>query len=437
MSKHVKQKTIYTSSIVLSDSTMLEQVKDYDTGDVSLLGVNVNQARQSAPVVMTFYAQFQFGDKLYKPIDNPLVATNTVLFASNVQEYANIPSLRQEVQDFIHRYVDISEDFERLASYYVLLTWVYERFDVLPYLRVIGEPGTGKSRFLEAMRAICYKSMKVSGAISVASIFRMLEEFAGTLILEEADIPTRSDEYSSAIKILNCGFQKDNPVIRQETRGTRYVSVPYRVFSPKVVATRKRFEDMALETRMITEKMTKMTRRQEIPLNLPASFQREALSLRNKLLLFRFSAFDKIEPSPIFAQSGIEPRILQIVSPLLDIMPDDEKSKLLQWSKDYTEQLIEERGASDAGDVVRAMFELIDTSDQELSVKNIANKVNEQYEREADKLSYRRVGAILRNLGISKKRQGGKGNYVVDTKGRSAMTLELLRKQYDIESVNK
>jgi hypothetical protein len=418
----MKLKIIETSSMLLPDGSMLEQIKSL--GEVYFAYYDGKRVRR--------IKEKEADGKLYKPIDNPLVATDTVIFASDVGKYGDIESLRQEIQDFIHKYVDVSPDFERLSSYYVLLSWVYDRFQVLPYLRVIGEPGTGKSRYLEVMRSICYKSIKVSGAISVASIFRLLEEFAGTLILEEADLPTKSDEYQSAVKILNCGYERDNPVIRQEQTRRGYISVPYRVFSPKIIATRKRFEDRALETRMLTEKMTKMSRREEISLNLPASFGEDALSLRNKFLSFRFRNFHKIEPSPVYAQSGIEPRILQIVSPLLDIMPDGEKSKLIEWAKDYTQQLIIERGASVEGAVVRALFELMHT-DEELSVKNITNKVNENYTEPSDKLSLRRVGGMLANLGLSKRRGGVKGNYVIDTR-TSAKTLELLQKQYDIEA---
>ncbi|NIQ03928.1 MAG: hypothetical protein GWM98_29235, partial [Nitrospinaceae bacterium] len=41
--------------------------------------------------------------------------------------------LVQEIQAFIHRYVDVSPLFERLASYYVLFTWIYDGFNELPY----------------------------------------------------------------------------------------------------------------------------------------------------------------------------------------------------------------------------------------------------------------------------------------------------------------
>jgi hypothetical protein len=36
---------------------------------------------------------------------------------------------RPEVQEFICRYVDLGEAFENVATYYVLLTWLYDAFN--------------------------------------------------------------------------------------------------------------------------------------------------------------------------------------------------------------------------------------------------------------------------------------------------------------------
>ena len=52
--------------------------------------------------------------------------------------------LRFDVQDFIHRYVDLSPAFEKVATHYVLLSWVYDAFNELPYLPLRGDYGSGK-----------------------------------------------------------------------------------------------------------------------------------------------------------------------------------------------------------------------------------------------------------------------------------------------------
>jgi hypothetical protein len=421
---------------VFPDGALLEQVKDYKSGQVGLVYLDV-PPKESGMLPGPEPRWLPADKRWYKHIDNSITQTNTVLFPSEPVDYGDTATLRGKVQEFIHAYVDLSAYFEKLAAYYVLLSWVYDAFSVVPYLRAIGEPGTGKSRFLKVVGSICYRPMFVSGAISVASIFRILEQFHGTLILDEADLSVKSDEYAAAVKILNCGFAKDTPVIRQE-KGSRggYYSVAYRVYGPKVIATRQRFHDLALETRCITERMGKMRRREEIPLILPASFDEEALGLRNQLLAYRFTQLLRLKhqpPIPILAQEGIEPRLSQITASLLQVMDDPaERFDLREWARQYTDELKAERGQSTDGDVLRALFALIDSGGSDLSVKAITAKVNEGQEHEADRLAHNRVGNVLRKLGLTMKRSPGSRRYTVDVE-RSADTLDLLRKQYDIQ----
>ncbi len=110
-----------------------------------------------------------------------------VLLPSEPVEYGSYDELIAEIRSYIHKYVDLSEQFEVVTAHYVLLTWLYDQFNELPYLRVRGDYGTGKTRFLQVVGAICYKPIFVSGASTVSPIFHLLDTFRGTLILDEAD----------------------------------------------------------------------------------------------------------------------------------------------------------------------------------------------------------------------------------------------------------
>lgn len=102
--------------------------------------------------------------------DNNLLKTSALVLPSGPEEYGTEHELIGEIQAYIHRYVDLSPAFERLASYYVLLSWVYDAFNEVPYLRVRGDYGTGKTRFLLVVGALCYKSFLASGASTVSPI---------------------------------------------------------------------------------------------------------------------------------------------------------------------------------------------------------------------------------------------------------------------------
>ncbi|RLC85530.1 MAG: hypothetical protein DRI79_11240, partial [Chloroflexi bacterium] len=86
----------------------------------------------------------------YVPLDPSLdlIRKGVVLFPSAVGDYEDEVALQAQVQAFIHRYLDVDPFYEKMASYYVLFSWLYDSFNVLPYLRALGDYGTGKTRFL-------------------------------------------------------------------------------------------------------------------------------------------------------------------------------------------------------------------------------------------------------------------------------------------------
>ncbi len=196
-------------------------------------------------------------------------------------------NLLAEIQAFIHSYVDVSPLFEKIASYYVLFSWVYDSFNELPYLRLRGDPGSGKTRFLLTVGSLCYKPIFASGASTVSPLFRIIDAFRGTLIVDEGDFRL-SDERAEIVKILNNGNARGFPVLRSEVTPKReFNPTAYTVFGPKLVATRGLFQDRALESRCITEAIGQQRLREDMPINLPFLYKQEALELRNKLLLFR------------------------------------------------------------------------------------------------------------------------------------------------------
>src|SRR5262249_38803310 len=148
------------------------------------------------------------------------------------------------------------------------------------------------------------------------------DAFRGTLVIDEGDF-RQSDEKADIVKILNNGNARGFPVLRSEILQTKEINPQaFAVFGPKLVATRSAFDDRALESRCLTEAMGGRKLRDDIPLNLPASHKEEALSLRNKLLLFRFRNLGKERNLAELADRSIEPRLAQVFAPLMSVVDD-------------------------------------------------------------------------------------------------------------------
>jgi hypothetical protein len=330
------------------------------------------------------------------PPSYQLIEKGVILFPSQATPYKNEEELLLEIQNFIHKYLDISEVFEQIATYYVLFTWMYDRFNEVPYLRALGDFGSGKSRFIQAIGILCYKPVFTGGATTPSPIFRIINEVNGTLIIDEADFKS-SDMTSEIVKILNTGYQRGMPVLRSEGKGTFEVKA-YDVFCPKIVATRETFSDKALESRFLVEEMGAGKLRPDIPRTLDESFYNDAEQIRNKLLMWRLkNYFEPIERRHDIIE-GIHPRLNQIVMPLLSIIKNNSiREKLKAFIVKYNTDLVADRGLSWESDIVFAVLKLEhETNANEVTVKQITDEVNSEIDISDDTLQARKVGWYLR-----------------------------------------
>ena len=370
----------------------------------------------------------------YSP-DNNLIRNEVVLLPSTPTEYGSERELVCQVQAFIHRYTDLSPMFEQIASYYVLLSWIYDRFSELPYLRFRGDPGTGKTRSLLIVGSLCYKPIFASGASTVSPLFRILDAVRGTLIIDEGDFRL-SDERAELVKILNNGNARGFPVLRSEVTPQREFNPrAYAVFGPKLVATRGAFDDRALESRFLTEEMGHTPLRDDIPISLHPEYKAEALRLRNKLLLLRFQRRGDPVTAEELVDRAIEPRLNQIFVPLLSIVNDPGvRSELRELARRYNRELVAERGMDAEAQILEIIRDMLASDDQAaLSVKEITSWFVERHGTEYErKLTPKWVGSLIRR-GLGLRTQKSHGVFVVSR--QEEPTLKRLYEKYGIDPV--
>lgn len=327
--------------------------------------------------------------------ENNLLQHKVVLLPSKPEEYGSEAALLADVRAFIRRYVDLSPLFEEIASYYVLFTWIFDAFNEVPYLRVQGDFGSGKSRFLLTVGSLCYKPIFASGASTVSPIFRIIDAFRGTLVIDESDF-RESDEKAEVVKIFNNGNARGFPVLRTEVNAKKeFDPKAYTVFGPKIIATRNAFKDRALESRCLSEEMGGRPLRSDIPINLPDTLEAEALELRNKLLLFRFRNLRKPRDLARMTDRSIEPRLSQIFAPLLSTIDDPEtRRSILALSREYSRDLVSERGL----DLEAQLLEVVQGLPSDgLSVKEITSKFQERHGDDyGNRVTPKWIGSILR-----------------------------------------
>jgi hypothetical protein len=401
-----KKIKIPTASAVLPDGSLVEMV--YEPGE------RRTRLVRSAGETWEYVSSVSLSptERLvpYSPGNN-LVKHGVVLFPSEPEEYGSEAELLSRIRDFVRRHVDISPDFEEIATYYILFTWVYDAFDEVPYVRVRGGYGSGKTRFLLTVGSLCYKPIFASAASTVSPLFRLLDAFRGTLVLDEGDFRA-SDERAQVVKVLNNGNARGFPVLRTEvSRQREFDPRAYHVFGPKLIATRGFFDDKALESRCVTEDMRGGSLRSGIPLNLDDRFRAEALTLRNQLLRYRLRMIATVRSAERAGGRGLEPRLEQIFGPLVSMVRDPAAEERMRTVLErLNEDLAEERMESAEGQVLAVIRDLVARGPEvRLAMRDIAEEFALRHAKEYERrVTPRWIGSIVRRrLGLKPNRTTG------------------------------
>ena len=388
-----------------------------------------------------------------------LINKNFIYAASGVEEYGSTLDLYKEIREFIKKYVIMEDErFYDVATGYILMTWIFDRFNTLPYLRVVGELGTGKSRFLEVVGKLCHRVMVASGSISMAALFRTLDIVEGTLAFDEADF--RSSEMTDdIIKILNSGHKKDAPVVRMEIVNDVLKPRSFRVFGPKVLGSRHPFVDTALESRCVSYRLFPL-KGLKVPVHLPQSFEAEAQTFRNKLLMFRMKNFHQIHDDESSIEGLDFPRLRQTALALTSVVKfisEDIHKSVIGYLLDYQKDILDSVSTDIYADVVLCIAWIAETDEDvrksgELSMNRIALEFNNSfyddyttretrsYERRdggpliipGQQVSPRKIGTYIDKLGLAKERNS-KGIFI--PLAREARRIGLLVERYSLSKV--
>lgn len=377
-------------SIRLPDGTHIETVL-LDTGKTAL-AISGDD--------ITVHPQVTIAGRCFVPIaaSNNLIRHGVVFLPPAPCPYADEATLVANITAFIARYVTLSDAFLPIAAHYVFLSWVYDAFRELPYLRFRGDFGCGKTRALHVVGNLLYKPVFAGGATTVSPLFHTLDLFRGCLVLDEADFRF-SDQTAELTKILNNGNAAGFPVLRSVPNDKKlYDPRAFAVFGPKLVAMREFFRDAALESRFLTETMGLLPPARQVPLSLPASFAAEAAALRAQLLTYRFRHLDRVTLDDRCYSKTLSARANQILAPLLACVSDDATRATITTFAALAE---EERRAAGAlrpeALVLQALIALAPEKEGGVSLGEIRRHVLNHHGSEFDRtITARYLGELVR-----------------------------------------
>jgi hypothetical protein len=393
-------------------------VKDYNTGKLD------------------FKDEVEVNNLTYKP-DNKQAERfreeEVILFPTDVTDYGTIDQLLKEVIVFIKQWWYADEYDYQLCAYYVLFTWVYDKFREVGYLHNLGDWGWGKSRWLNTVGGLCFRATDVAGNVSAPSLFHTIDYSRGTTNIDEADF-TGAEMTAGILKVLTQGHEKRS-IIRCDTEGGGVVS--YKPFGPKNVSTQKPFTDKALDSRCMKliakydEAKSKLT-------NLPDRFFDARQLLINKLAKSRFDRWmsTKLDETMQFRMSTYEGRLCQIMIPMLSSLSMlDAEHKLTSFMEQKNEDMIQARH-DHLYRLFTTILPFIETSSilrRSPSVDELVDKYNQIYPSFTDwKLTSKVCGKWIgkNGLGLETIQKNDDKYYLVCSKE----DIERLKLKYHIKS---
>lgn len=391
MDNENNKNTVPTVSRILDDGRLVELVYRPQERTTALAVWDGNE--------VGYVTSIPAGDDVLVPLPaaNNLIRHEAVLLPEHATDYGTPGMLIEHIRAYLDRYVDLSPSFRAVAPLYVLLSWVFDAFNEVPYLRFRGDFGSGKTRALQVLGSILFKPFFASGASTISPVFHTLDLFRGSLVFDETDFRF-SDERSDIVKIFNNGTMRGMPVLRTiVSHDKTFNPRAFTVFGPKVVAMRHHFRDEALESRMITEEMGARVLRREVPISLPARAHDEARSLRNMLLMYRFRMRSQVKIRPGDADPAQAPRVNQMLLPLFALTDDEwAREHLRVIGRDTDARLRSMKAATHEALLLPILVGHLAT-DAEVSVQVLADELAERHNADLDRpITARYVGSLVR-----------------------------------------
>jgi putative DNA primase/helicase len=159
----------------------------------------------------------------------------------------NGSELLSRIRKEVERYLVLPPHASTAIALWCLHTWSLDAFFITPFLYVRSpQKRSGKSTLMIIVQELVRRSLLVTSASS-AAIFRCIEEYRPTLLLDEADAWMRENEELRGI--LNGGHSRKTAVVIR-TVGENYEIRPFSTFCPKAISGIGRLAD-TLEDRSI------------------------------------------------------------------------------------------------------------------------------------------------------------------------------------------
>ena len=147
----------------------------------------------------------------------------------------NSEEVFQEIVGVIKKHVFLDDGATVAIAMWILMSWVNDQLYILPQLLLTSPiKQCGKTTTLSVIQALVNRPL-ASGNISAAAIYRAIEEWKPTLLLDEADTYLRKNIELAGV--LNSGHTRETAFVTRVTEiDGKQKPVRFSTWAPKVIA---------------------------------------------------------------------------------------------------------------------------------------------------------------------------------------------------------
>jgi hypothetical protein len=281
----------------------------------------------------------------------------------------------QEVFEEIDKFAILSYDpcgqdaLVKLLARIAVGSWFLDRFvadplfDIAgsgkfaPILPIRGPSQSGKNRLAFVLRLLSYRPYFEMSTYRIPSLYRPLDLWQGTLVLDEADF-AQTTEKSELIHFLNCRAT-GTPLSRQNPKSPR-ITDTFTNFGLTIATQRRPFDDNATESRAIPYYSEASDKK--LPVLETDEMLKQGLQLQNKLLYLRMKYYRHVEINKeAWINDLNDHRLVASLLPLLALSNHEPslKETITKTAKEVEKAKIEEKANSMDGLLINCLWEKI------------------------------------------------------------------------------
>ena len=276
------------------------------------------------------------GNKTYKAVSPRSYPYKPYCFDLRIQlKKPNTEELFKEILAEFKKFVDLELKHQILLAASIMLSYVQEKFQTVPYIYLLGDNESGKTHTLKLIAELAYRPLYGVG-IPTADLFTYLgcDGFTPTIIEDEIQGIEKDNDKA---KVWKVGYKQGVkvPRIRINHNGERFIEY-YDAFSLKFAAGEKLIRVRGLTERFIVVSMIEGSPEKDY--YDEDDFERFA-EIRNKLLLWRI---DKLT-DPMFGRLNspwLKGRMRELYLPLLAVIKETQYYRIFE---DFIHEKIKER----------------------------------------------------------------------------------------------